>query len=97
MADLKGYFAYQPDIVVGLAIHMSEPGFQRPRFVTIDNLLELATKLVDGLNKLGKRRHLLEARRGARNVDRGKQSEMLKATSKTYFFEIKKQEKVNLA
>lgn len=52
-------------------------------------MLELARKLVDGLNKLGEQRHPLDVRRGVSSMEREKKSEMLKASSKTYFFDIK--------
>ena len=65
--------------------------FSRPRFATIDDMLDLARKLVDGLNQLGERKHPLEVRRGVRDmVERAeKKSEMLKASGKTFFFDIK--------
>jgi hypothetical protein len=68
-----------------------EPDFHRPRFATIDDMLELARKLVDGLNKLGERKYPLDIRRGVRNmVERTeRKGEMLKTLSKTYFFDIK--------
>ena len=68
----------------------TEPDFHRPRFATIDDMLDLAQKLVDGLNKLGEQKYPLDIRRGVRNMERElKKSEMLKASSKTYFFDIK--------
>jgi hypothetical protein len=68
-----------------------EPDFHRPRFATIDDMLDLAQKLVDGLNKLGERKYPLDVRRGVRNmVERTeRKGEMLKTSSKTYFFDIK--------
>ncbi len=66
-----------------------EADFQRPRFATIDDMLELARKLVEGLNILGERKYPLDVRRGVRYMEREKKSEMLKAASKTYFFDIK--------
>ena len=66
-----------------------EADFHRPRFATIDDMLELARKLVEGLNMLGERKYPLDVRRGVRNMEREKKSEMLKAASKTYFFDIK--------
>jgi hypothetical protein len=72
-------------------ITKSEADFHRPRFATIDDMLELATKLVEGLNKLGERKYPLDIRRGVRNmVERTeRKGEMLKTPSKTYFFDIK--------
>ena len=67
----------------------SEVDFHRPRFATIDDMLELARKLVEGLNVLGEQKYPLEVRRGVRNMEREKKSEMLKASAKTYFFDIK--------
>lgn len=62
----------------------------RPRFTTIDDLIELARKLVDGLNRLGSIRHPLGVRRGVRSVvERNDKGEMLKAAGKTYFFDIR--------
>lgn len=68
-----------------------ELDFHRPRFATIDDMLDLAQKLVDGLNKLGERKYPLDVRRGVRNmVERTeRKGEMLKTPSKTYFFDIK--------
>src|SRR5208337_2594763 len=66
-----------------------DANIQRPKFATLDDMLELATKLVDGLNTLGERKHPLDVRRGVRSMEREKNSEMLKASSKTYFFDIK--------
>ncbi len=43
-----------------------ETGFHQPKFATIDDMLELATKLVEGLNILGERKHPLDIRRGVR-------------------------------
>src|SRR5512140_965158 len=62
---------------------------RRPRFATLDDMLELARKLVEGLNKLGEQRYPLDVRRGVSSMEREKKSEMLKASSKTYFFDIK--------
>jgi hypothetical protein len=67
----------------------SDPDFQRPRFKTIDDMLDLARELVDGLNKLGEQKFPLDVRRGVRKMEREKNSEMLKSASKTYFFDIK--------
>jgi hypothetical protein len=68
-----------------------EAEFTRPRFATIDDMLDLARKLVDGLNQLGDRKDPLEIRRGVRNmVERAEtKSEMLKAAGKTFFFDVK--------
>jgi len=68
-----------------------ESNLRRPAFTTIDDMLDLARELVDGLNQLGERRHPLDIRRGVRNmVEREeKKSEMLKASGKTFFFDIK--------
>ena len=38
---------------------------------------------------LGERKYPLDVRRGVRNMEREKKSEMLKASAKTYFFDIK--------
>jgi len=69
----------------------SQAEFTRPGFATIDDMLDLARQLVDGLNQLGERKHPLDIRRGVRNmVERAeRKSEMLKASGKTFFFDIK--------
>ncbi len=59
-------------------------------FQTLDNMKELAHKLVDGLNKLGQQnKYPLSIRKGVRHLEREKKGEMLKASTKTYFFDIK--------
>jgi hypothetical protein len=72
-------------------LNQLEAEFTRPRFATIDDMLDLARKLVDGLNQLGERKDPLEIRRGVRNmVERAEtKSEMLKAAGKTFFFDVK--------
>lgn len=40
----------------------------RPRFTTIDDLIDLAGKLVDGLNKLGSFKHPFDVRRGEKHA-----------------------------
>jgi len=72
------------------ATRESDANLRRPEFTTIDDVLELARKLVEGLNELGERKYPLDIRRGVRNmVEQERKSEMLKASSKTYFFDIK--------
>jgi uncharacterized protein DUF3276 len=67
----------------------SQGKVERPGFATIDDLLEIAKKLVDGLGRLGERKDPLSIRRGVSHMEREKEGEMLKASSKTYFFDIK--------
>jgi len=78
---------------LGLMHEATEPesNLRRPGFATIDDMLDLARELVDGLNQMGERRHPLDIRRGVRNmVEREeKKSEMLKASGKTFFFDLK--------
>jgi hypothetical protein len=70
-----------------------ETTHKRSNFMTIDDLSELAQKLVDGLNTLGERKHPLSIRRGVRRMPERKESkqrgEMLKTAAKTYFFDVK--------
>ncbi len=66
-----------------------EANADRAVFFTIDDLFQMATELVEGLNKLREQKHPLSVRRGVKNVFENK-SEILKAVSKTYFFDIKK-------
>ena len=61
----------------------------RQAFVTIDDLTRLATELQVGLSKLGEYKYPLDVRKGVRLMERDKKSEMLKASAKTYFFDIK--------
>lgn len=68
-----------------------EADSERAVFFTIDDLRALASKLVDGLNKLGEQKYPLSVRRGVKNVvERAEnKGEILKAKSKTYFFDIR--------
>jgi hypothetical protein len=61
----------------------------RPVFTTIDDLLDLSKRLSEGLSVLCERKDPLRIRRGVKNMEREKQSEMIKAGAKTYFFDIK--------
>ena len=62
----------------------------RDIFITIDDLCNLAIKLSNGLRKLGGLKYPLAVRRGVINmVERAKNSETLKTSSKTYFFDIR--------
>ena len=62
----------------------------KERFTTIDDLIQLAQDLFDGLNKLGKYKYPLDVRKGVVNMTKRKErSKTIKAGSKTYFFDIK--------
>jgi len=68
----------------------TDPETDREIFITIDDLFKLATKLTNGLSKLGGLKHPLAVRRGVINImERAKNSETLKTSSKTYFFDIR--------
>ena len=76
---------------------VSRSGSNRARepFITLDDLLEKAQDLFDGLKRLSEYRHPLEIRRGVRKeVDRimaeDRQSRQIKAGGRTYFFDIGK-------
>jgi len=61
--------------------------------VTIDELTELSQKLTDGLRRLGDYKHPLDVRRGrkgVRHLTGNDEGQIVRAGSKTYFFDIKK-------
>ena len=59
-----------------------DANLQRPKFATIDDMLDLETKLVDGLNTLGERKYPLDVRRGVRIMERENKSEFGEVTWK---------------
>ena len=61
---------------------------RRDEFVTIDDLLEQAESLVKGLVNLSQQRHPLSIYKGVKNMETSNEHEMLKASSRTYFFDI---------
>ena len=60
----------------------------RDGFITIDELLELAEYLYKGLINLSNQRHPLSIYKGVKNMETSNEHEMLKASSRTYFFDI---------
>ena len=60
----------------------------RDGFITIDELLELAEYLYKGLINLSNQRHPLSIYKGVKNVEITNEHEMLKTSSRTYFFDI---------
>jgi hypothetical protein len=67
---------------------------QVERFTTIDDVIHLADELLRRLQQLGSYKHPLDVRRGRKGVKnmnkKNKDSEILKAGAKTYFFDLKK-------
>ena len=61
---------------------------RRDEFVTIDDLLRQAESLVKGLVNLSNQRHPLSIYKGVKNMETSNEHEMLKASSRTYFFDI---------
>jgi len=66
----------------------------RGSFVTIDDVTRMARELLNGLKKLSESKHPLDIRRGIGKgviivANKDKNSKILKAGSKTYFFDIK--------
>lgn len=65
------------------------------KFVTIDDLRQLAEELVSGLKQLSKHKYPLDVRRGVTqgkevsSMERENDGRQIKAGSRTYFFDIK--------
>ena len=71
---------------------------RRETFTTIDDCIQLAQELASRLNQLGEQKHPLSVRRGDSMRKRRREvvsvidkenSKIVKASSKTYFFDIK--------
>ncbi len=60
----------------------------RDGFITIDELLELAELLYRGLINLSNQRHPLSIYKGVKNMEINNEHEILKTSSRTYFFDI---------
>jgi hypothetical protein len=60
----------------------------RDGLATIDELLDLANLLYRGLINLSNQRHPLSIYKGVKNMEINNEHEMLKASSRTYFFDI---------
>jgi hypothetical protein len=62
-------------------------------YTTIDDVIRLATELLVRLNQLGEYKHPLDVRKGRKEVvnmvERQENSKIVKAGSKTYFFDVK--------
>ena len=77
----------------------AEEEIERAPFVTIDDLVQQAESLMDGLRTLGEYKHPLDVRRGSRKgveqMAADSDSITVKAGARTYFFDLKetKQEK----
>jgi hypothetical protein len=74
---------------------MSESGEQQPlsdkkkeKITTIDDLMVAAGKLYKGLIDLSQQKHPLDIRRGVSDMNNERESEMIKASGKTYFLDI---------
>jgi len=61
---------------------------RRDGFVTIDDLLKQAESLYKGLIDLSNQRHPLSIYKGVKNMETSNEHEMLKTSSRTYFFDI---------
>jgi hypothetical protein len=60
----------------------------RDGFITIDELLIVSEYLYKGLINLSNQRHPLAIYKGVKNMETSNEHEMLKASSRTYFFDI---------
>jgi hypothetical protein len=74
---------------------MSESGEQQPlsdkkkeKIITIDDLMVTAGKLYKGLIDLSQQKHPLDIRWGVSDMNTERESEMIKASGKTYFLDI---------
>ena len=65
---------------------------KRREFITIDDAIDLANKLLEDLTRLGEYRYPLSVRKGVSNItpEEKKESETVKAGARTYFFDIQK-------
>jgi len=66
-------------------------------FITIDDLAQMAEHLLEGINQLSSYKHPLSVRKGdsftkevIEMTEENKDSKILKARSKTYFFDVRK-------
>jgi hypothetical protein len=66
-------------------------------FITIDDLAHMAEHLLEGINQLSSYKHPLSVRKGdsftkevIEMTEENKDSKILKARSKTYFFDVRK-------
>jgi hypothetical protein len=73
---------------------IANPGNKRATFTTIDDVRKMAQELLAALDTLGSYKHPLDIRRGIAkevgDVVHAKESTIVKASSRTYFFDIKK-------
>jgi hypothetical protein len=69
-------------------------GSKREAFMTIDDVRKMAQELLAALDTLGSYKHPLDIRRGIAkevgNVVHAEESKIVKSSSRTYFFDIKK-------
>ncbi len=86
----SGKFWMQPSLSMpksrGLKLR-SEPAALS--FTTIDDAIQLTQELLARLNKLGEYKHPLSVRKGVSRLELQEESRVVKAGSKTYFFDIK--------
>jgi hypothetical protein len=68
---------------------LEESSPTRDPVTTIDDLIQLAQKLFNGLSKLGEYKHPLDVRKGVGSMAYQDESQSVKAGSKTYFFDLK--------
>ena len=67
----------------------------RDLFITIDDLVDKAQELSDGLKKLSKYKHPLDIRRGVRkgvkkSMQDDRESRQMKGSGRTYFLDVEK-------
>jgi hypothetical protein len=76
-------------------VSRSGNNLDREPFTTIDDLVQKAHELFDGLSRLSDCKHPLDVRRGIRKevkerMNDDRQSKQLKGTGRTYFLDIEK-------
>jgi hypothetical protein len=73
---------------------IANPGNKRAAFTTIDDVRQMAQELLSALDTLGSYKYPLDIRRGVTkevgDVVHAKESKIVKSSSRTYFFDIKK-------
>jgi hypothetical protein len=70
--------------------NQSIPEAKKEKVTTIDDLLVVAGKLYKGLIELSQRENPLEIRRGVMGMNTERESEIVKAQGRNYFFDVEK-------
>ena len=89
----------QLSLLMPKRVELQQGSEARPRepFITLDDCIESAEELLQRLSRLGALKHPLDVRKGVRTpVNNNEPSRTVKATSRTYFFDVKTGIGINL-